>query len=118
MKQTLGLVAEFVRLFLADVLEARAIMGKRPARRELCDDFVVQPIEVEMKEQKMRRGGGDLLLRVAEELGARRMGGVAVIDEPGVGGDSPEQAFDRLVARNGLRERSGIGVRQVGFSEF
>ena len=39
------------------------------------------PVELEHEEQQMRRSGGDAVLHVAVELGARRIGGVAGMDQ-------------------------------------
>ena len=66
---------------------------------------IVDAVELEREEQQMQRGGGDALLHVAVEFGARRIGGVAGIDERGIGHEPAEQVLQRLVALDRLGER-------------
>ena len=51
----------------------------------------------------MRAGVRHLLLDVAIELGALRVGRVAGIDQPGIGGDAADQFLQRLVFAQRLR---------------
>ena len=67
------------------------------------DQRVVDPVEFEREEQQMRAGVGHLLLHVAVELGALRIGRVAGIDEAGIGDDAADQFFERLVVAQRLR---------------
>ena len=54
----------------------------------------------------MQRGGGDALLHVAVELGAQRIGGVAGIEQRGIGDQPAELVLQRLVALDRLGERA------------
>ena len=68
---------------------------------------VVDAVELEPEEQKLARGRGQALLRVAIELRADRVRGVAGIDEARIGHEAAEQILHRLVALHGLAERLG-----------
>src|SRR5665647_2821392 len=73
---------------------------------------IVDAVEFEGEEQQMQRGGGDALLHVAVEFGAHRIGGVAGIDQRGIGDEPAELVLDRLVALDRLGQRlARIGAR-------
>ena len=79
-------------------------MGERSPRHRAVDHRVVDPVEFQPEEQEFARGRGEPLLRVAIELRALRIGGVAGIDEARVGHQAAEQILDRLVAPHRLGE--------------
>ena len=66
---------------------------------------VIEPVELEHEEQEMRRGGGDAVLHVAIELGARRIDRIAGMDEPRIGDQPADEIVERLVALDRRRER-------------
>ena len=72
------------------------LSGALAARR--VEALVVEPVDLELEEQQVGGGRRQALLRVAVELGALRVGGVAGIDEPGKGDDPAERILERLVA--------------------
>jgi hypothetical protein len=74
---------------------------------------IVDAVELEREEQHVQRGGGDALVHVAIELGAHRIGGVAGIDELGIGADAAERVVERLVALDHRGQRLA-GVRPGG----
>ena len=104
-EQLLDLVLELERLVLADVLEPGPVAGKRLRLHRGVEHRIVDAVELEGEEQELARGRGQALLRVAVELGPLRIGGVAGIDEAGIGHDPAEEILDRLVAQDGGAER-------------
>ena len=105
MKQLLELVVELIGLALADVLKPGPVMFECP-RRQFGGERVVEPVQFEFEEQKIRRRVGDLFLRVAIEFHPRRVGRIAGVNQPGIGHDAPEQFFQRLVTLDGVQEAS------------
>jgi hypothetical protein len=89
------------------VAEARLCHG-------LIDQAIVDPVQLQREEQEMRGDRGDLLLNVAVELGAHRIGGLAGIDEPGERGEAAEQVLQPLVAdqRVGEVDSRGLSARK------
>ena len=74
------------------------------------DGVVVDPVQLQREEKQVRGCRRQLLLHVAVELGALRIGGVARIDEAGIGGDAAKQILDRLIFGDGAgraRRRPG-----------
>ena len=59
---------------------------------------VIEAIEFESEKQEVRRGGGDALLHVGVEFAARGIGGVASVDQPGIGREPPKKVIERLIA--------------------
>ena len=104
-EQLLDLVLELERLVLADVLEPGPVAGERLRLHRRVEHRIVDAVELEGEEQELARGRGQPLLRVAVELGPLRIGGVARIDEAGIGHDPAEEVLDRLVAQHGGAER-------------
>ncbi len=115
-EQLLDAILELIGLVLADVLEPRPVVAERGIGHRGFELGVVEPVELEHEEQQMRRRGGDALLHVAVEFGARRIDRVAGMNEPGIGDEPAEQIVERLVALHRLGERApGVGrVRQRG----
>ena len=103
-EQLLELVAELVRPLLADVDEPRTIMGERRVARRRVEPRVVEPIELELEEQQFAGELGHLLLRVAEELGARRIAGVAGVKQRSVGHDAAHQVLQLFVGADRLEQ--------------
>ena len=84
-EQLLDPVLELIGLFLAHVLDPGPVMAERGIGHGGLERGVVDAVELEREEQEMQRGGGDALLHVAVELGAHRIGGVAGIEQRGIG---------------------------------
>ena len=103
-EQLLELVAELVRPLLADVDQPRTIMGERRILRRRVEPGVVEPIEFELEEQQLAGELGHLLLRVAEELGARRIAGVAGVKQRSVGHDAAHQVLQLFVGADRLEQ--------------
>ncbi len=68
----------------------------------------------------MRGGGRHALLHVAIEFRARRIDGVAGMDEPGIGAETSHQIVDRLVApyRGGERPAALCSAGDFGKLAF
>ena len=98
MEQLLDAVFELIRLLLAHILDPRPVVAERVIAHRGVQRRVVEAIELEGEEQKMQRRRGDLLLDVAVELGAHRVGVVARIDEARIGDQPAEQILQRLEA--------------------
>src|SRR6266849_4959498 len=81
-------------------------MAERRLAHGAIDQRIVDAIELEGEEQEMRGRRGDALLHVAIELGARRMGGVARIDEARKRNEPAEEIVDRLVTFHRFGERT------------
>ena len=105
-EQLLDAVFELVRLVLADVLDPGPVMAERGIGHSLVQRRVIEPVQVEREEQEVQRGRGDAFLHVAVELGDGGIGGVAGIEQPGIGDQSAEHVLDRLVAAHRLAERA------------
>ena len=73
-----------------------------------------------MKNRRCKRCSGDALLHVAIEFGANRVGGVAGIDQRGIGDQPAEPIVDRFVALHGRRERASgtLACGQRGETPF
>ena len=106
MEQLLDAILELVGLLLADVLEPRPVMAERGIGHRGVEHRVVDAVELEREEQQMRRGRGDALLHVAVEFRAHRIGGVAGVDEAGIGHEPADEIVDLLVALDRLGERA------------
>src|SRR6266849_1540750 len=52
----------------------------------------------------MGRSCGDAFLHIGIEFGALGIGGIAGVDEPGIGDEPPKEIVERLVALYGVRE--------------
>ena len=89
-----------------------------PAPSPRSSAGVVEPIQFELEEQQVGRGGGDLFLRVAVKFRPRRIDRVLGIGEPGEGHDFGDQIVDFLVAGDGLEQllRSVAAGQQPGQS--
>ena len=84
--------------------------------RRRVEPSVVEPIEFELEEQQLAGELGHLLLRVAEELGARRIAGVAGVKQRSVGHDAAHQVLQLFVGADRLEQapaRFGA-LRQLG----
>ena len=116
MEQLLDAVFELVRLVLAEVLDPRPVVAERGIGHRLVERRVVEPVQVEREEQQVQRGRGDALLHVTVEFGDGRIGGVAGVEQTGIGNDPAEHVLDRLVAPHRLAERAaGVGAgRDIG----
>ena len=80
-EQLLDAILELIRLLLAHVLDPRPVMAERGIGHRGVERRIVEPVEFEREEQQMQRRRRDALLHVAVEFRARRIGGVAGIDE-------------------------------------
>ena len=104
-EQLLDAILELIGLLLADILDPGTVMAERGIGHRALEHVVVDLVELERKEQEMRGRGRDLLLHVAEELGAGGVGGVAGVDELGEGGDAAHEVVDRFQFLDGGGER-------------
>ena len=84
MEQELDAIVELVGLFLAHILDPRTVVAERRIGHGAVDQRVVDAIELQGEEQKMRRRSRDAFLHIAIELGARRIGGVVGINQAGI----------------------------------
>jgi len=68
-------------------------------------------VELELEEEKMRGGRRDAFLHVAIEFRARRIDRVAGMHQARIGDEPADEIVERLVALDGLRERTpGLGA--------
>ncbi len=79
MEQLLDLFLELVGLFLPQVLDPWAVVGERRRREAGGQNAVVDEVQLEFEEQQVGGDVGQLLLGIAIELRAHRVGGVAGI---------------------------------------
>ena len=119
-KQLLDPVFQLVWPVTAHVFEPRPIMAERGIGCRRLDQGVVDAVEFEREEQKVRRGGGEPLLYVAVEFGDRGIDGVAGVDESGIGREPAHDIVDRLIAahRFGERRARRRRARQIGELAF
>ena len=103
-EQLLQPVVELERLFLGNILQPRAVMRQRRGSDDLVQHAVVEPVEFKLEKQQVGRSRRDFFLGIAVKFGMRRIGGIAGIDQPGIGHDAPEQIVERLIALDGLRK--------------
>ena len=113
MKKLLDAVLELIGLVLADIFEPRPVVPERLIMHGGFELGIVETIELEHEEQKMRGGGGDALLHIGVEFGARGIDGVAGMNEPGIGREPAEKIVERLVALHRLGQHRPR-VRLVG----
>ena len=104
-KQLLDAILELIGPVAPHVLEPRPVMAERRIGHRGIEHRVVDAVEFEREEQKMRGGRRHPLLHVAVEFGARRIERVAGMNEPGIGAEPPHQIVDRLVAAHRRGER-------------
>ena len=108
-------VLELMRLFAADVLEPGPVVSERLHRHGGIKHAIVDTVEFQREEQQIDRAGGDALLRIAVELGARRVGDIAGMDEAGIADHAAEPVLDPLVAlQGGIKREAGVaGARHL-----
>ncbi len=124
-EQLLDAIFKLVRLLLAHVIEPRPVMAERRIGHRRFEYCVVDAIEFEREEQKMRRGRGHALLHVAEKFRARWIDRVAGMDQAGVRHQPPDEIVDRLATPHRLgercaplrRARHGVELAFVGLLE-
>ena len=117
-EQLLDAVLELVGLLFSHVLDPGPVMAEGRLAERLLDQRIVDAIELQREEEKMRRSRGDLVLHVAVELGALGVSGVAGMDQPGEGHQPAKQVLDLLVTGHGGAEL-GAGPRgRRDFGEF
>ena len=110
MKELLDTILELIGLVLADVFDPRPVVRQRRILHGGFELGVIEPIELEREEQKMRGCRRDALLHVGVEFRARRIDGVAGVEEAGIGREPAEKIIERFVALHRRRElRSRIG---------
>ena len=112
-KQLLDPILELVRLLLADVLQPRPVMGEARVRHRGRELAVIEPVELEHEEQEMRRSGGNAVLHVAIEFGARRIDRIAGMDQARIGNDPADEIIERLITLDRSQER-GPSLRTIG----
>jgi hypothetical protein len=112
-KQLLDAILELVRPIAAHVFEPRPVMAEHGIGQRRIELRLVDAVELELEEQQVRRGRGHALLHVAVELGARRIDGIALMDEHGIGAEPAHAIADRLIAPHRFAER-GTTLRRRG----
>ncbi len=96
-EELLDAVFQLIGLVLPEVDHPRPIVAEdRIGLERLLDQRVVDQVELKREEQEMRAGVRHLLLDVAVEFRALRVGRVAGIDQPRIGGDAADQFLQRL----------------------
>ena len=105
MKQLLDAIFELIGPVAPHVLEPGPVMAERRIGHRGIENRVVDAVELEREEEKMRGGGRHPLLHVAVKFGARRIERVAGMNEPGIGAEPAHQIVDRLVAAHHRGER-------------
>ena len=103
-EEPLDAVLELIGPLQPQILDPRAIDGERRRLQRALHDRVVEPVQLQPEEQQMRGDGGQPVLHVAVEFGARRIGRVAGIDEPGEAAEPAENLLDPLELRDRLGE--------------
>ena len=87
------------------------VVAERGIGHRALELVVVEPVQLEHEEQKMRRRRGDALLHVAIEFRPRRIDRVAGVDQAGIGNEPPQKVVELLVADDRLRELlSGLRI--------
>ena len=104
-KQLLDAIFELIGLVAAHVLEPRPVMAERRIGHGGLQQRIVDAVEFEREEQKMRGRRRQPLLHVAIKFRARRIDRVAGMHEAGVGREPPHAIVERLIAPHGLRQR-------------
>jgi hypothetical protein len=91
-------------------------MGKRRRLHRALDHGIVDPVELECKEQQMRRGVRQPLGDVAVEFRDRGIDAVAGMNQAGVGTKSAREIVDRLVTfhRGGEPRTAALACGLVG----
>jgi hypothetical protein len=113
LEQLLDTVLELVGLVPADILDPRPVMTERCVRHRLVQYRVVDAIELQREEQQMQVGRGEALLHIAVEFGQHRIGGVAGVEQAGVGAEPAGDVVDLLVALDrGGELGAGVGRRR------
>ena len=84
-------IFELVRFLLADILDPGPVMAERRIVHCPVEHVIVDPVEFERKEQKVRARRGDLLLDIAIEFRADRVAGIAGMEEAGIGDDAAQK---------------------------
>ena len=103
-EQLLELVLELIGLLLAQIFEPGPVMAELGLGHRRLEHRVVEPVELERKEQQLGGNRGDLLLDVAEEFLPLGVRGVGRVEQAGIGDDAAEHVVQRLELAHGLRE--------------
>ncbi|MPL71127.1 hypothetical protein SDC9_16898 [bioreactor metagenome] len=107
-QEFLELVGQLIGLHRPHPVEDRLVAGHRRIGEDGLIGRVVDAVELEREEDERRGEGGDPVLRVRQELGARAVDGVLIIAQPGIGHDPPGRGLDRFVAVDAFGHRGGI----------
>ena len=73
MEQLFDVVGELVRALFPQIGKPGPVMRERLVRERRIDDRVVDPVQLQFEEEKLRADAGKLVLGVAEEFGAVRV---------------------------------------------
>ena len=112
MKQLLDAIFQLVRPVAAHVLQPRPVMAQRRIGHRRFQELVVDAVELERKEQQVRRRRRQPLLHVAVEFGAGRIERIAGVHEAGIGAEPAGQIVDRFILAHRLGERAA-GLRRL-----
>ncbi len=101
-EELLDAIFELIGLLQADDVDEGAVVTQFGIGQRRFERVVVDAVELKREEQQVQRNGGDLVLHVAEKLGAHGVGRVAGMDEARERHQPADQivkrfeAFDRL----------------------
>ena len=116
MEELLDAILELIGPVAAHVLDPRPIMAERGTGHRRFDQRIVDAVELEREEKKMRGRRRQPVLHIAVEFVARRIDSVAGMQEPGIGAQPPDKIVDRFIAAHRFGERfAGFRrARQLG----
>ena len=97
-EQRLDPVVELMRLVLSEIVDPGLPVREGRFSSDLRQQARLDPVQLQFEEQQFGDRGVQLVLRVAVELGALRIGRVAGIDQTGIGADPAEQVAQALIA--------------------
>ncbi len=112
MEQPFEIVGKLVGPLLAQIAEPRAIVSKLCDFQRLIHDSIADAVHLQLEKQKLGADGGELVLCVAEQLGALRIGGVGDVIQIGKRADAPHAVGQSFIGGNGFRQPRGIFARQ------
>ena len=99
-EQPLELLVELIGLLLAQVVDPGPVAGERRHLQRLRQRSSSIWLSSSSKKMRSRGDGGHLLLDVAVELGARRVGRVGGVEQAGVGAEPAHHLAQALVGRD------------------
>jgi hypothetical protein len=111
-EQPLDRLVELVGLLLAHVVEPRLVVRHALVLHGLDQNRVVDLVELQLEEDDVGGDNGQLLGDVAVELGARDIGLITSVVEPGKRPEPPHQLHETLELRDRLSQHGAV-ARQL-----